>query len=270
MHRGWGLAALLSVALVPWASAHDTWLLPSKASVSEGVFLDLTSGMSFPTLESAIRPERLLRAGLRVGGQTRPLAKRAGKKALFLSGSGGGQGVAVAWVELRPRPLELTPAQVEEYLEEIGEAERVGPRWAQRPEPKRWRETYRKLAKAVFRVGAAAADDESWRDPVGLPLEIVPETSPTLVTPGGALSVRVLKGGRPFADFALSALRSEGKRTLKRTDADGRASFVLDRSGPWMLAGVDLRPGKDGDWESDFTTLTILVPEPAMVSRSRP
>ncbi len=232
--------------------------------------LELTSGMAFPNLESAIRPERLRGASLRVAGQTRPLAKRAGKKALYLSGSGGGPGVAVAWVELHPRPLELTPAQVEEYLEEIGEAERVGSRWAQRPEPKRWRETYRKLAKTVFRVGTPAAEDESWRDPVGLPLEIVPETSPTLVAPGGVFSVLVLKEGRPFPDFALAAVPAAGKRLLQRTDAKGRASFVLDRSGPWMLAGVDLRPRKDGDWESDFTTLTFVVPEGARASRSGP
>jgi len=175
----------------------------------------------------------------------------------------------VAWVELHPRELDLTPAQVTEYLEEIGEAGRIGPLWAQRPEPKRWRETYRKHAKAVFRVGAPEAGDQSWREPVGLPLEIVPESDPGTLKPGAVLSVRVLKEGRPFQDFALAVVPPAGKRALMRTDAEGRASFVLDRSGPWLLAGTDLRSARDGGWESDFTTLTLTVPQrsPSVTNR---
>jgi hypothetical protein len=221
--------------------------------------------MAFPTLESRIRPERVRRAGVRVAGHERALASRNGKNALFLDATGVDAGTAVAWVELHPRPLELTPAQVDEYLEEIGEKERLGAAWAARPEPKRWREVYRKLAKTVFPVGDG--DDESWRDPVGLALEIVPETSPARVAPGGDFAVRVLKDSRPLADFAVSAVRGGGKRDLRRTDAEGRVTFVLDRAGPWMLAGVDLRAGKDGDWTSDFTTLTLTVPGPTKAGR---
>lgn len=268
---GWPLAACLVLVSSSSAVAHDTWLAPPEAEVPAGaaVRLQLTSGMRFPALESAIRPERLKRAGLRVAGRAGTLVSRPGRNALDLTAIPAGRGVAVAWVELHPRGLELAPAQVTEYLEEIGEAERIGPRWAQRPGPKRWRETYRKQAKAVFRVGTPEAGDESWREPVGLALEIVPESDPGTLAAAGVLAVRVLKEGEPFPDFALAAVRAAGKRTLRRTDAEGRVSFVLDRSGPWLLAGTDLRPAKDGGWESDFTTLTLIVPDgsPAPVSR---
>ncbi len=255
------LAALALLGLASSAAAHDTWLLPRKPApgARPSVTLDLTSGMAFPRLESAIAPDRLRRAGLRVAGREMALASRKGTKALALAASGTGEGVAVAWVELHPRPLELTAAQVEEYLAEIGEQDGAGREWALRPEPKRWRETYRKLAKAVFVLGNSGVADDSWREPVGLALEIVPETSLAGLTPGGELPVRVLKEGRPLTGFALSAVRAAGKRTLKRTDAEGRVSFVLDRPGPWMLAGVELRSGPDGTWESDFTTLTLSV-----------
>jgi hypothetical protein len=263
------LAVSAVVLLVPPASAHDTWLLPrpGAARAPTSVSLALTSGMAFPALESAIRPERVRRAAVRVGGRERGLSSRAATKALLLGASGVGEGTAVAWVELHPRPLELTPAQVDEYLEEIGEKERVGPAWAARPEPKRWREVYRKLAKAVFSVGRAFGDDASWGDPVGLALEIVPETSPARVAPGGDFAVRVLKEGRPLPDFAVSAVRAGGVRTLRRTDSEGRVAFVLDRPGPWMLAGVELRAAKDGEWESDFTTLTLSVAGPTKAGR---
>jgi uncharacterized GH25 family protein len=253
------LAVPVAVLFAPSASAHDTWLLPKPSAprAPTSLSLALTSGMTFPTLESTIRPERVRRA----------LSSRAGAKALLLGASGVGEGAAVAWVELHPRPLELTPAQVDEYLEEIGEKERVGPVWAARPEPKRWREVYRKLAKAVFSVGRADGDDASWGDPVGLALEIVPETSPARVAPGGDFAVRVIRQGRPLADFAVSAVRAGGERTLRRTDSEGRVAFVLDRPGPWMLAGVELRPAKNGEWESDFTTLTLTVPGPTKAGR---
>jgi uncharacterized GH25 family protein len=259
------LPAFVIALVAASASAHDTWLLPrpSASRTPTSLSLALTSGMAFPTLESTIRPERVRRAAVRVGGRERALSSRAGAKALALGASGVGEGTAVAWVELHPRPLELTPAQVDEYLEEIGEKERVGPAWAARPEPKRWREVYRKLAKAVCSVGRAGGDDASWGDPVGLALEIVPETSPARVAPGGDFAVRVLKEGKPLADFAVSAVRAGGKRTLRRTDSEGRVAFVLDRPGPWMLAAVELRPAKDDEWESDFTTLTLTVAGPA-------
>jgi len=49
---------------------------------------------------------------------------------------------------------------------------------------KRWREQYRKHAKAFLRVGEALGAPSSWREPVGLELEIVPEGDPHPASPG--------------------------------------------------------------------------------------
>jgi len=35
-------------------------------------------------------------------------------------------------------------------------------------------------------------------------------------------------------------------------------TFQLDRAGPWLFAATELRE-KGADWESDFTTLTVVV-----------
>lgn len=60
--------ALLALALPIPALGHDTWLLarPSAAQPEEEVVLELTSGMAFPTPETAIKADR--RAG---GGAAR-------------------------------------------------------------------------------------------------------------------------------------------------------------------------------------------------------
>ena len=257
-----GLAAVVAVAwlLASATSAHDTWLLPRALLVARGagVTLDLTSGMGFPELDHAIEAGRIEAAHVRLAGRVWEFSGRTREKhSLRLTQRLQGEGVAVAWVALAPKALRLTEDQVEEYLHEIGLAEAVGPAWRSRPQPRRWRETYRKLAKTAFRVGAAG--DGSWAEPVGLPLEIVPEADPTALRAGDTLAVRVLREGRPLSGFVLAA--DPGRAAARRfatTDAEGRLSLVLDAAGPWMLAGTDLRPAGT-EWESDFTTLTLEV-----------
>ena len=260
------LAVLLAHAAP--ALAHDTWLAARRAEVAPGdeVRLDLTSGMRFPALEYAVRADRLAAAGFRAGGEAAVLAAPTpGPKALTLTARPAREGLAVGWIALAPRELSLEPRLVAEYLEEIGETERAGRLWAARPEPKRWRETYRKHAKALLRVGTPADGDPTWREPVGLALEIVPEPSVESLAKGGRVEVRVLKAGQPFADFPVAAIAASGARTLARTDAAGHVCFANAEEGPLLLAGTDLRLRDDGRWESDFSTLTLTVPVPASV-----
>ena len=265
------LAVLLALTAAPLA-AHDTWILARRAEVGAGeaARFDLTSGEKFPAPQSAISPDRIARSGLRLRGKTLRLRGReTEKKALLLTSATEARGVATAWVELKPKSIDLAPDEVAEYVAEIGYAD-IARDPAAEP-TSRWREIYRKHAKAFVKVGSGA--DASWRDPVGMALEIVPESDPTALRAGESLPVRVFDGGKPAAGFALAAVAAGSpERTLVRTDADGRARFVLDRAGPWLLAGTKLSRStrQDADWESDFTTLTLSVaPAPPAVPTPR-
>jgi uncharacterized GH25 family protein len=55
--------------------------------------------------------------------------------------------------------------------------------WLRWRRQQRWRETYVKLAKTFVRVGQPTAD-QSWREPVGLALEIVPLADPSTLLVG--------------------------------------------------------------------------------------
>jgi uncharacterized GH25 family protein len=259
-------AALVSM-LASWASiatGHDTWLLPARFDLPAGgrIELDLTSGMGFPAPESSVQPDRLAATGLRIAGRTLPLdAGNADKTALRLSGRTSGAGVAALWIATRPRTLSLKPTEVQEYLREIGASEEVESRWRRQ---QRWRETYVKLAKTFVRVGQPTAD-QSWREPVGLALEIVPLADPTTLLVGSELSVRVLHDAKPLPRFSVSAVSSATHEPIMRsTDGDGRAVFTLDRPGPWLLRGTLIEPSSspEADWQSLFATLTVRV-EPA-------
>ena len=182
-----------------------------------------------------------------------------GKQALRLSADPPSAGVAACGLSLGPRTLDLKPADVAHYLEEIGASSTVGPMWEALPAPRKWRETYVKHAKAFTRVGDGA--DHSWREPIGLGLEIVPLADPTRLRPGQTLEVGLLKGGQPLAGLAVRATHQGKPAVFATTDADGRASFRLDAPGPWLLAATELRPSaaRPGEWESDFTTLYLEV-----------
>lgn len=262
--RTWAVfaGALLIVAILAnVASAHDTWLLPSRFEVApnERVTLDLTSGMAFPENETGPKRERVENAKARLAGRTFDIPDIApAAKSLVFTATLPEAGVAALWVQLPPKSIELKPEQVEEYLEEIGAPESVQKEW-QETEPQRWREFYTKHQKTFVRVGDPQSD-RSWSEPVGTGLEIIPERDPTALREGEEFVVRVLKNGKPHADFALNAVAAGGKKgETRRTDANGRAVFRLNKAGAWLLRGTDLRKSTrdDADWESDFVTLTF-------------
>ncbi|MDP9099895.1 MAG: DUF4198 domain-containing protein [Verrucomicrobiota bacterium] len=261
-------SSLLVLFLTQAARAHDTWLIPDRFEVAPktAITLDLTSGMAFPKLEIGPKRERVQTAPCRLAGRTFEMTDiSAGPNSLRLKSDLSAVGVATFWVKLPPKSIDLKPAEVEEYLNEINAPASLRKQWAEM-EPKRWRELYSKHPKTFVRVGDPKAD-RSWAEPVGMALEIVPERDPTTLREGDELAVRVLKNGAPYADFSLNAVAAgETKGETRKTDSAGHVVFRLKKSGPWLLRGTDLRQStkSDADWESDFTTLTLEAkPKPS-------
>jgi uncharacterized GH25 family protein len=255
---------LVTLSVAASAFGHDTWLIPNSFSIPTNttLFLDLTSGMAFPAPDTPIKPERVGRAKCRLAGHSFDLGSFSpAPKSLRFKARLYEPGIATLWVELKPRALELTPEQVEEYFEEIDAPESVRQQWANAGKRRRWREVYTKHSKTFVRVGEARPDG-SWAEPVGMSLEIVPEKDPTSLRAGDDFPVRVLKNGTPLRDFPVGIV-SEGssKGEIGKTDAEGRVSFRLSKKGRWLLRGTELRrtTASGADWESDFTTLTIEV-----------
>ena len=253
---------LFSFLLAISAFAHDTWLIPDRFQIASGetVTLDLTSGMEFPKLDVGPKRERIQAVICRLAGRTFELKDfEAGPTSLRIKAILSDPGVAALWVKSPPKEIELKPDQVQEYLDEIDAPAAVRQQWTGTKEPKRWRESYRKHSKTFVRVGDAKADT-SWREPVGMFLEIVPEKDPTALRAGDDFPVRVLKDGKPLGDFSLGVVAEDDpKGSIQKTDAAGRLTFRLDKSGRWLLRGTDLRKSTKPnlDWESDFTTLTV-------------
>lgn len=265
------LTAVATLAIVAVADAHDTWLLPTRATVPPGlsVALDLTSGMGFPASESPIDPARVRAARLRLAGRTTALpAPGKGAKSLRYDVFLARPGVATVWAELAPRELALEPKDVEGYLTEIGAPDSVRYRYMAQPIPRHWRERYVKHAVTYVRVASPVRPvpkgDSSWAAPTGMRFELVPERDPTALRAGDLLVVRLVRDGAPAIGemVALTGPGAEGARAmLRHTDEHGRAAYVVPRSGRWLVRATQLRhaASPDLDWESDFATLTFAV-----------
>lgn len=258
------VTSLLIIALASCALAHDTWLIPDRFAVERDsiVTLDLTSGMAFPALDTSIKPERVDRALCRLAGRKSELTDYSpAPKSLLFKARLSESGVATVWVELKPRSLELTARLVKEYLDEICAPDDIRQQWVNAKRPRRWREVYTKHSKTFVRAGQAQSD-RSWAEPVGMKLEIVPDKDPTSLRVGDELAVRVLKNGAPLAGVSVGTVSAgDAKGKIQKTDAEGRATFRLDRRGHWLIRVTELRKSSQTgiDWESDFTTLTLHV-----------
>ncbi|HEY8133132.1 MAG TPA: DUF4198 domain-containing protein [Thermoanaerobaculia bacterium] len=240
---------------------HDTWIVPDHFLVHRGerIALHMTSGMEFPKLDFAIKPDRVARAFVRVGKRSRKMTPIGAAHSLDFRIPMRTAGVATIAVDLEPKSIELTPTQVTEYLDEIGADADLHRLWSESPEPKRWREIYTKHAKSFVVVAKA---DDSWKEPAGLTLEFMPLEDPTSLRVGNTLPIRLIESGKPLANFSIGVVY-EGDRqgTILKTDGDGRATISLPRSGRYMLRATHIRPAHrpDADWISDFTTLTVNV-----------
>jgi uncharacterized GH25 family protein len=258
------ITLVLSGAFAGSIFAHDTWLIADrmKTAPNEVVTIDLTSGMAFPALEVGPKRERVGNLQCRVAGRTFEIGDIvAGSKSLQFKAKLTEAGVATLWLKLPPRQIELKPDQVKEYLDEVSAPESLRKQWNEMKEPRRWRESYTKHPKTFVRVGDPKSDD-SWKEPAGMFLEIIPENDPTALRVGDDFPVRVIKDGKPFADFTLNAVHAgETKGETRTTDHAGRVTFKMSKEGRWLLRGTDIRKSNrpHTDFESDFATLTLEV-----------
>lgn len=271
------LAAALTMGVVlatgpSAAAAHDTWLVPARATSPAGVdaTFDLTSGPSFPTNATAVAAARVRTARVRVAGRTEPLpTPAAGTRALRFRVPLRRAGVATVWVSLAPRALTLDSAGVIDYLARIGAPDSVRVAYLRQlpvDGVRHWRERSARHATTHVLVSSPLrprpTDDASWAQPTGMPLELVPLRDPTALAPGDTLVVRLLQHGHAVPAALVGAVGPDGRPLAsRRTDADGRVAIPLARAGRWLLRATQLRHPitAQSEWESDFATLTVAV-----------
>jgi len=260
-----GLSLLLVLAATT-ARAHEFWIEPSRYEPAPGelVRLRLLVGQD---LEGEGVPRNdvwIERFDAVLAGAAAHVAGLDGGDPAGLIRPDRSGAVVVAYGSL-PSYIEIDPAKFEAYLTLEG---LDGPREVRakagatlRP----GRERFSRCAKALLAVGGRS--DRGTTVPVGLPLEIVPESDPRAAAAGAELSFRVLDRGRPLSRVLVKARDRAGAKEpmTARTDEAGRVTFRLPRSGAWMINAVHMVPVRDdprADWESFWASLTFDLPAP--------
>ncbi|WP_287127573.1 DUF4198 domain-containing protein [Candidatus Cyanaurora vandensis] len=124
------------------------------------------------------------------------------------------------------------------------------------------RERYSRNLKTILQVGEVV--DDLPLTPLGQTLELVPQQHPATLLPQEPLTVQALFEGKALPNRQIVAVQGQGKqqtRQVARTDALGKATFRLDRSGPWVIRLVHMRSCQQDcqkiDWESYWTALSF-------------
>lgn len=269
VHHGGALMLGLAFASTH-AAAHDFWLQPRDFGVEPGSEWPLTLqvGHGAARQRSPIPLQRIDRFDaiapdghvLGLHGRLHP-GRDDSDADLRLDTAGTWRIV----LETDDRAHSRLPAlRFNDYLESEGLVPALEQRRRTRRIDADGSEIYRRIAKALVRVGSgAAAADDAASVPVGVELEIVPERDPCAKRDPSILPVRVLYRGEGLAGatLKLTLLEDDAEPVAVRiTDAAGRATFEPPSSGSWLLNVVWTRvlpAGAEADFATTFSSLAF-------------
>lgn len=249
-------AALLGAGPVA-ALAHDTWFERIDAAPGQPLQLALGTGTHYPRYEEPVQPRYVehLACTDAKGAAHRIEPPRVGRRHTVLRLSGLDAAAFGCVMRLQSFEIELTPALVDVYFEEIRAGDALRAVLAQqRAQGRKFEERYLKVA----RIDGVLPPPRSASQPLDV----------QRVAPGGELKAgaeavfEVQRDGKPLPDLPVQFLNDAAPAGLwTRTDAAGRIKLRLPLPGRWLLRGVDLRPpaSEGARWESRFIAYTFEV-----------
>jgi uncharacterized GH25 family protein len=266
MQRRTVRASFASILLLPAAAtAHEYWLLPDRfsAATAEPIAIEHRVGTGWPG-EALPRSEaRIVRFGIVDALGERPIGGAEGSDPAGTTELRR-PGAAFAVYRSRPSAVRLEADAFESYLREEGLEAVSARRAASGESASPGLEIFSRNAKALLGApgGDPARDAPLLRRPVGLDLELVPETDPRLASAGAPLVLRLLFHGKPLAGALIKAFPQGGneRRVAGRTGADGRVRLALAEPGVWLVSAVHMvdAPADSGArWESLWSSLTF-------------
>lgn len=258
-------AALLFSTVIAWpAAAHEFWMAaqPFSAAAGEPVAVTLHVGEQFAgdAVPFSSRHAAMLRLYNAQGRQDLlpQLPAEPVPQAELAFPDAGTQLLAF---DSHPSFIELSADKFHAYLHDEGLDAVIQARERSGRAATPGRERYRRNVKALVRVGGKS--DGTYAVRTGQRLEIVPGNDPLVLPPGGMLAVSLHFDGKPLAHALLKAWHRQDGRTTAirvRTDAQGKASFILPFAGTWMISAVHMVPAagtRDADWDSFWANLTF-------------
>ena len=266
------------------ALAHEVWLEAPRFRLQPGdtVHVRAFVGENFaggPWSTKAAKVHRLMRFGPTPADTTNLTPKNFAEADTFRTAFAFAQpGTHLVLLQSTSSFIELPADKFNAYLREEGLDFALKLRQENEQTTQPGRETYSRCIKALLQVGDPAlvplAADSACRRAYGLPLELVPEQNPYRLAADKALTVRVLRLGKPAFGAAVQVWQRQpgGLPTTHyttRANQSGRILLRLSGPGPYLLSTVDMRPAPArlrtrADWQSTWASLTFAGPPAAL------
>lgn len=274
----WQWLAWLAVAVSLPAGAHDVWLeVDAPPKVGSTVDVRIRVGEHFRGDELPFDAERVVHFEARAAHGWERLEGEHGKTpaARLVAAR---EGVYLIAYESTFSFVELEPARFEDYLRKESLVPALEERTRRGENKKPGREQFARRAKALVVAGVPKPSDRFWAEPIGQPLELVPQTDPALLLrAAGRLDVQLLFEGAPLPGAQVVAFCEADPSVVLRatTDALGRASLPLNAEGHWLIKSMHMVrcEGCEGaDWESHWASLTLRAgppPKPGIEGTAR-
>ena len=178
--------------------------------------------------------------------------------------SGLKAGTHLAAVSTKPRMIDLSAQDFNEYLEHDGVKDMLEQRKRKGQLGLDAREKYAKHVKAIFQVGGSKTDH--YKKVMGYPVEFVSMQNPYLLKVGDDLEVQLLENGRPLQkQLVYYHLRpapggQKAERSV-RTDQNGMVKVKITHPGIWYLRTIHMVEidGEEYNYQSNWTTLTFEI-----------
>lgn len=274
------LLAIVLGACTTTVLAHEFWLEAPRFRLQPGATVNVHTfiGADFkgePWTTKAAKIRRLVRYGPKPADTTDLTPRNFAATDTFRTAFTFAQpGTHLVLLQSTSSFIELPADQFTAYLREEGLDYPLKLRQENEETTKPGREVYSRCAKTLVQVGNPAlvplAADSACRHAYGLPLELVPEQNPYRLAADKALTVRVLRGGRPAFGAAVQVWQRQpsGLPTTHyttRANQSGRVLLRLSGPGPYLLATVDMHPAplslrERTDWQSVWASLTFAGP----------
>ena len=274
------LLAIVLGACTTTVLAHEFWLEAPRFRLQPGATVNVHTfiGADFkgePWTTKAAKIRRLVRYGPKPADTTDLTPRNFAATDTFRTAfTFARPGTHLVLLQSTSSFIELPADQFTAYLREEGLDYPLKLRQENEETTKPGREVYSRCAKTLVQVGNPAlvplAADSACRHAYGLPLELVPEQNPYRLAADKALTVRVLRGGRPAFGAAVQVWQRQpsGLPTTHyttRANQSGRVLLRLSGPGPYLLATVDMHPAplslrERTDWQSVWASLTFAGP----------
>lgn len=195
--------------------------------------------------------------------------------ATFLAFKTGASGTYAAGVTTKPKALELTAEEFNEYLEHDGVLDVLESRKINGKLNNVAVEKYAKHVKVLFQVGNTHSDH--YKTNFGYPLEFIPLENPYRTEVNDELLFELRKNNKPLKDHLVyfgfegeSSHKADDHQTDEehqhdersaRTDESGRFTVKIDHSGAWFIRTINMvESSEEGiDYESNWATLTFEI-----------